>query len=63
MAPKNGKVTITFIKEKNTKNFIRFAEVTDGGDPITLGTLYVRPSHVPEGAQTIEVTISAKVFA
>lgn len=48
-------VTLNFELEKETKNTVRFKEVTDG-EPI-VGTLYVKKGNF-EGAKNLQVTIN-----
>ena len=37
-----GKFTLTFLRERETKNTIRFAEQPQAGTPPVVGTLYLQ---------------------
>jgi hypothetical protein len=49
--------TLTFVREKETKNTIRFQEEPDAGQPPVVGTLYVAKWYAQE-AQRLTVTIA-----
>jgi len=50
------KTELTFEREKETKNTIRYQERPDPGNPPVVGTLYVQKWAVGE-AQALKVTI------
>ena len=53
--------TIEFIKEKETKNTIRYQEVREKGD-IVIGPLYIQKSFLPDKIpENIKITIHINV--
>ena len=54
--------TLTFTREKDTKNTIRYQEVNDGPD-VVIGPLYIQkhflPTNIPTNIQ-ITITINGK---
>ena len=48
--------TILLVKEKDTKNTVKFAEVPEEGQPPVCGTLYVQKYFVGS-AENLKVTI------
>lgn len=61
MATKKAPVTVTFEKEKDTKNTTRYKEVNDTDKRDVVGTLYVLKTAVEKlgSPEKISVTISA----
>jgi hypothetical protein len=53
--------TLTFTKERDTKNKVRFAEQVEDGETATVGTLYINQEVVEaeELGDTLEVTITS----
>lgn len=51
----NRSLSIPFIRERDTKRFIRFKE--DSDNPI-IGTLYVRKDSVPTGQEKVTVILT-----
>ena len=50
--------TLTFIREKDTKNTIRYQEVNDGQD-VVIGPLYIQKNFLPTNIPTnIQITIT-----
>mgnify|MGYP001611555908 CR=1 FL=1 len=48
-------LSIPFVKERDTKRFIRFKEESD--NPV-IGTLYIRKDAVPAGKEKVTVTLT-----
>ncbi len=48
--------SVTFVREKETKNTIRFQEEPESGQPPVVGTLYVAKWYVAE-AKRLKVTM------
>lgn len=48
--------TIEFVREKETKNTVKFEEKAKPGEPPVIGTLYVQKWFVG-AAETVQVTI------
>jgi len=44
---------LKFVKEKETKNTVRFGEVAEPGKPPIVGTLYVQKWFVGEGTRLV----------
>lgn len=57
----NNIATLTFHKERDTKNKVRFAEEVAEGDAPVVGTLYVSQDAISseELGDTLEVTITS----
>lgn len=53
------KLTLTFTREKDTKNAIRYQEVTGDNAAPAIGALYVQ-KWAAEGEEEIQVTIEPK---
>jgi len=54
----NIKKTLKFIKEKETKNTIRYQEIKEDGQ-IVIGPLYIQKSFLPEKVpENINITIN-----
>ena len=51
--------TLTFVREKETKNTVRFQEEPASGEPPVVGTLYVAKWYASD-AQRLAVTIARK---
>jgi hypothetical protein len=51
--------TLTFIREKETKNTVRFQEEPEAGQPPVVGTLYVAKWYAGD-TQRLAVTIAKK---
>lgn len=53
--------SITFVKERDTKNKVRFAEQVEEGATAVVGTLYINQETVAaeELGDTLEVTITS----
>ena len=51
-------ITVKFEREKETKNTVRFKEVTDDDTPPVIGTLYIRKTYAGD-MQNITVTIES----
>lgn len=51
--------TLTFVREKETKNTVRFQEEPATGEPPVVGTLYVAKWYAGD-AQRVVVTIARK---
>lgn len=51
--------TAKFVREKETKNTVKFEEKPVSGQPPIIGSLYVQKFAV-EGAETLEVTVTVK---
>ncbi len=52
-------VTVTFTKERETKNFVRFAENVEAGSTAVIGTLYVAAAVAGAATEvTAELTLS-----
>jgi hypothetical protein len=51
--------TLTFVREKETKNTVRFQEEPAAGEPPVVGTLYVAKWYAGD-AQRVVVTIARK---
>ena len=58
MTTKNGSITLNFVREKTTKNCVRFQEVVQNGDRGIVGTLYVLKEELPDDVKAIQVTIT-----
>lgn len=58
-------VTVTFERERETKNTVRYAEVTEDGAPTHVGTLYLQKhaTHAMGNPENVRVTIAAHVAA
>lgn len=50
-------IVVRFVRERESKNAVRFEEVTKEGEPPKVRTLYVQ-KWVIGGAQQLEVTIN-----
>jgi hypothetical protein len=53
--------TLEFIKEKETKNTIRYQEVKAGGEKVVIGPLYIQKSFLPDKCPeniNIKITIN-----
>ena len=48
-------LSIPFVKERDTKRFVRFKE--ESASPV-IGTLYVRKDAVPAGKEKVTVTLT-----
>ncbi len=54
----NMEKTLEFIKEKETKNTIRYQEVKEDGE-IVIGPLYIQKSFLPDKIpENIKITVS-----
>jgi|TARA_R110001599_G_scaffold29595_4_gene100983 hypothetical protein len=54
----NIEKTLEFVKEKETKNTIRYQEVKDDGE-IVIGPLYIQKSFLPDKIpENIKITIT-----
>jgi len=53
--------TLSFVKERDTKNKVRFSEQVEEGETPTVGTLYISQEVVEaeELGDTLEVTITS----
>lgn len=51
--------SLTFVREKETKNTVRFQEEPEAGQPSVVGTLYVAKWYAGD-AQRLFVTIARK---
>ena len=49
--------TVEMVRDKETKNATRFAEVVPDGQPPRIGTLYVQTWSVGKDAQKVRVTV------
>ena len=57
----NIEKTLGFIKEKETKNTIRYQEIKEEGD-IVIGPLYIQKSFLPEKVpENIKITININI--
>ena len=52
----NEPIVLQFVKEKDTKNTVRFTEVPEEGKPPVMGTIYLQKWAVTT-AQALTVTI------
>jgi hypothetical protein len=50
-------MTLTFTRERETKNTVRFQEQVAENDAAVIGTLYIQ-KHAAKGAQTVTVTLA-----
>ncbi len=50
------KITVEFVREKITKNTVRFAEIPEGDRSEVIGALYIKKLHAGD-TQNITVTI------
>lgn len=57
----NNLATLSFQKERDTKNKVRFSEVVEDGQTAAVGTLYINQEVVAEEelGDTLEVTITS----
>jgi len=53
------KIVLTFTKDKDTKNTVRFAEQVKPGEPPIVGSLYVAKG-TANGTEQFTVTLEAK---
>ena len=50
---------LTFAREKETKNTIRYQEVVSNGDEIVIGPIYIQKHFLPiDIPETIQITIT-----
>lgn len=57
VAPATDAITLTFVKEKETKNTIKFEEVERDGQPKIVGSLYVQ-RFIAKGREKLTLTIT-----
>lgn len=57
--PEKSSLTALFVREKETKNTVKFAEVQRQGEAPIIGTLYVQ-KWVAGATQNLKVTVEAQ---
>ena len=55
-------ITVQFVREKETKNAVRFEEAPQDGEPTKFGTIYIQKWVVQRlgNPREIEVTVSSR---